>query len=100
MHPSKFDDKALERLYEAILTLKDKQECSRFFQDLCTVSELQSLSQRVEVAEMLRNDMTYQEIARRTHASTVTIARVNRALEYGADGYALVFDRMENNTKE
>ena len=74
-----------------------KKKCYDFFEDLCTVNELQSLSQRFEVAEMLKEKRTYMEIAQETGASTATISRVNRSLNYGNDGYSLVFDRIKKN---
>ena len=85
---------AVDHLFDAILCLKDKTECYNFFEDLCTVNELLSLSQRFEVAAMLKDHKTYLEIAERTGASTATISRVNRSLNYGNDGYELVFERM------
>ncbi|MCI9201600.1 MAG: TrpR YerC/YecD [Lachnospiraceae bacterium] len=85
---------AVDYLFAAILSLKDKEECYTFFEDLCTVNELLSLSQRFEVASMLRNHKTYLEIAEKTGASTATISRVNRSLNYGNDGYEIVFSRM------
>jgi TrpR-related protein YerC/YecD len=85
---------AVDHLFEAILTLESKEECYKFFEDLCTINELQSLSQRYEVASMLSKKKTYLEIADETGASTATISRVNRSLNYGNDGYALVFDRL------
>lgn len=87
---------AVDFLFEAILTLKDKEECYHFFEDLCTVNELLSLSQRFEVAAMLKDHKTYLEIAEKTGASTATISRVNRSLNYGSDGYELIFDRLQN----
>jgi TrpR-related protein YerC/YecD len=84
----------LERLFEAILTLKSKEECYTFFEDICTVNELFSLSQRFEVARMLRLQKTYLEIAEQTGASTATISRVNRSLNYGNDGYDMLFERL------
>ncbi len=87
---------AVDYLFEAILSLKDKEECYTFFEDICTVNELLSLSQRFEVASMLRNHKTYLDIADKTGASTATISRVNRSLNYGNDGYEMVFTRMEN----
>lgn len=87
----------IDLLYEAILTLKDKQECRDFFSDVCTVNELLSLSQRFEVAKMLRAKRTYQEITEQTGASTATISRVNRSLNYGNDGYQMVLERLENS---
>ena len=86
--------KAVDELFEAILTLEDKEECYRFFEDVCTINELLSISQRFEVAKMLLEKNTYLDIAERTGASTATISRVNRALMYGQDGYALVFGRL------
>lgn len=85
---------AVDHLFEAILSLKDKEECYIFFEDVCTVNELLSLSQRFEVARMLRTQKTYLDIAQKTGASTATISRVNRSLNYGNDGYDMVFSRM------
>ena len=90
----KIRTEAVDSLFEAILTLENKEECYSFFEDLCTVNELLSLSQRFEVATMLRRHDTYLKIAEKTGASTATISRVNRSLNYGDDGYALVFARM------
>ncbi len=87
---------AVDHLFDAILSLREKEECYTFFEDLCTVNELLSLSQRFEVAAMLRSGKTYLEIADKTGASTATISRVNRSLNYGNDGYEMVFNRMEN----
>lgn len=86
---------AVDHLFDAILSLENKEECYNFFEDLCTVNELLSLSQRFEVATMLRERKTYLEIAEKTGASTATISRVNRSLNYGTDGYELIFKRME-----
>lgn len=91
----KIRTEAVDQLFEAILNLKDKEECYLFFEDVCTVNELLSLSQRFEVAKMLRDHKTYLEIAEKTGASTATISRVNRSLNYGNDGYEMVFDRMQ-----
>ena len=82
----------VDYLFEAILSLKNKEECYTFFEDICTVNELLSLSQRFEVAGMLRAHKTYLE----TGASTATISRVNRSLNYGNDGYDMVFKRLSN----
>ena len=84
----------VDHLFDAILSLETKEECYDFFEDLCTVNELLSLSQRFEVASMLRNHKTYLEIAEKTGASTATISRVNCSLSYGNDGYQLVFERL------
>ena len=85
---------AVDYLFDAILSLKNRDECYAYFDDICTVNELLSLSQRFEVAAMLRNKKTYIEIAEKTGASTATISRVNRSLNYGNDGYDLVFARI------
>ena len=85
---------AVNHLFDAILSLENKEECYRFFEDVCTVNELLSLSQRYEVARMLRAQKTYLDIAEKTGASTAKISRVNRALNYGNDGYDMVFERV------
>ncbi len=85
---------AVDYLFDAVLSLETRDECYSFFEDLCTVNELLSLSQRFEVAAMLKDHKTYLEIAEKTGASTATISRVNRSLNYGNDGYELVFGRM------
>ena len=85
---------SVDDLCDAILSLKTRDECYRFFEDVCTVNELTSLSQRFAVAKMLTEKKTYLEIAQETGASTATISRVNRALIYGSDGYTMVLDRL------
>ncbi len=87
--------KAVEELFKAILTLENMDECYNFFEDVCTINEILSLSQRFEVARMLTQGKTYLEIADQTGASTATISRVNRSLNYGNDGYQMVFEKME-----
>ncbi len=89
---------AADCLFDAILTLRDREECYRFFEDVCTVNELQALSQRFEVAHMLRDNRTYMDIAEITGASTATISRVNRSLNYGHDGYDLVLGRLREQS--
>jgi len=96
----KIRTEAVDNLFEAILNLKNKEECYLFFEDVCTVNELLSLSQRFEVAKMLRERKTYLEIAEKTGASTATISRVNRSLNYGNDGYEMVFNRLEDKDRE
>lgn len=86
---------AVDHLFEAILCLKNKEECYTFFEDVCTINELLSVSQRFEVARMLREKKTYLEISEKTGASTATISRVNRSLTYGNDGYEMVFERLQ-----
>lgn len=90
----KLKTEAVDSLFDAVLCLKTREECYSFFEDLCTVNELLSLSQRFEVASMLKKQKTYLEIAERTGASTATISRVNRSLNYGNDGYEMVFERL------
>lgn len=82
-------------LYEAILSLKDLDECRKFFSDLCTVAELRAMEQRFEVAMLLSEGMIYNDILERTGASSATISRVNRSLQYGADGYQAVLPRIK-----
>ena len=82
------------RFFKAVLTLKTVDECYAFFEDVCTINELLSISQRLEVAHMLTESRTYLDIAEKTGASTATISRVNRSLNYGNDGYDMVFSRM------
>ena len=93
----KIKTEAVDHLFEAVLTLENAEECYAFFEDVCTVNELQALSQRFEVAHMLRNSQTYMDIAETTGASTATISRVNRSLNYGHDGYDLVIGRLSEN---
>jgi TrpR-related protein YerC/YecD len=83
-----------EQLFKAILELKDLDECYQFFDDLCTISELQSLAQRLEVAQMLKLRKTYDTIQNETGASTATISRVRRCVDYGSGGYNIVLDRL------
>ncbi|MCM1058195.1 MAG: YerC/YecD family TrpR-related protein [Firmicutes bacterium] len=92
----KIKTEAVNSLFDAILCLESREECYSFFEDLCTVNELLSLSQRFEVAAMLKSHKTYLEIAEKTGASTATISRVNRSLNYGNDGYEMIFSRLEN----
>ena len=90
----------VDHLFEAILTLKDKEECYTFFEDVCTINELLSISQRYEVAKLLREGQTYLDISNATGASTATISRVNRSLNYGNDGYDLVLERVHEKEAE
>lgn len=95
--PIKRDDKNLEFLFNAILKLEDIDECYDFFEDLCTVQELKSLSQRIVVAKMLSEKSVYTDIVSETGASTATISRVNRSLQYGCDGYDKIFERLKED---
>ena len=90
----------LDALFDAVLLLRDRSECYRFFEDVCTISELKSIAQRFDVAKKLDEGVTYQEISQQLGASTATISRVNRSLNYGNDGYELVFGRMEKKETE
>lgn len=92
---NKLKSDALDHLFQAILTLKSMDECYDFFEDLCTVQELKAFSQRFQVAHMLHNKNVYSDIVSATGASTATISRVNRSLNYGCDGYRIVFDRLK-----
>lgn len=96
----KIHTEAVDELFTAILSLKNKEECYLFFEDVCTVNELLSLSQRFEVARMLMEKKTYLDIAEKTGASTATISRVNRSLNYGNDGYEMVLSRIKNGETE
>lgn len=92
---SKIESKEITELFEAILLLDNIEECYRFFEDICTINELQALAQRLEVAKMLNEKKTYLDIADTTGASTATISRINRCLNYGADGYNLILRRLK-----
>ena len=83
-----------EEMYQAILQMQTVEECMKFFDDLCTVTELQAMEQRYQVATLLHQGMIYNDILGITGASSATISRVNRSLQYGADGYALAFERL------
>ncbi len=91
----KLRDEQNDRLCQAVLALKTVEEAYQFFEDICTIGELKALSQRMEVARMLSEGCTYESIVETTGASTATISRVKRCLNYGADGYQLVLDRMK-----
>ncbi|MBN1623012.1 MAG: hypothetical protein JXN10_03380 [Clostridia bacterium] len=90
----KIKNQHIDILFKAILELKNTEECYMFFEDICTVSELNAIAQRLEVARMLKNKKTYSEISEESGASAATISRVNRCLNYGADGYNLILERM------
>ena len=89
-----------EMMYKAILSLENMDECIQFFDDLCTVSELQAMEQRFQVAWLLSKGMIYNDILQETGASSATISRVKRSLQYGHDGYAAVFDRLEDREEK
>ena len=93
----KLRDKSTDLLFDAILTLKDVEECYAFFEDICTVKEIKSIAQRLLVAQMLTEKCVYSDIVKKTGASSATISRVNRSLSYGNDGYQMVFDRLRED---
>lgn len=94
-YESKLKNSETDDLFKAVLLLKDEEECYRFFEDICTIKELQAIAQRFQVAKLLASRKTYNEIEAITSASTATISRVNRCLLYGADGYQLILKRMK-----
>ena len=97
---SKIKDESVDFLFQAILSLKTVDECYNFFEDLCTVPEIKAMSQRLLVAHMLSTKRVYSDIVAETGASTATISRDNRSLNYGCDGYALVFGRLDAKNGE
>ena len=97
MFEPKVKNRQTDMLMNAVIRLHDLEDAYRFFEDLCTIPEIRSISQRLEVADLLRKKETYQRIAEETGASSATISRVNRALNYGADGYNRVLDDMEKS---
>ena len=96
----KIENKLTEQLCKAILSLKTTQEVSHFLEDVCTISEYRALAQRFEVARLLDEGIKYEDIVARTGASTATISRVRKFLDYGADGYGMVLSRLEENGKK
>ncbi|WP_160724251.1 YerC/YecD family TrpR-related protein [Bacillus sp. USDA818B3_A] len=102
MQINKLRGKELDQLFQAVLSLQDLEECYRFFDDLCTINEIQSLAQRLDVARMLREGNTYHKIETETGASTATISRVKRCLNFGNDTYEMVLERIkeEKQTEE
>lgn len=99
-HISKLKNKETDELFEAILSLEDLEECYRFFEDICTIKEIKSITQRLQVAKFLRLEKTYNEIEELTGASTATISRVNRVLNYGEEGYTIALDRLGYEKKK
>lgn len=91
---SRIKNEQTDKLFEAILSLENLEECYRFFEDVCTIKEIQAISQRLEVAKLLKANKTYNEIEEETGASTATISRINRSLHYGVEGYTLVFKKL------
>ena len=97
---SGFHSEDMEKFYKAILSLKNENECAGFFEDICTVKELKDMAQRLGVAQMLRDGMSYQNVSAKIGASTATISRVNRCLMYGNGGYNTVLERLSNDSKK
>ena len=93
------ESESLNQLFDAILALKDREECSKFFEDICTIKEIQDISQRLEVAQMLSQGISYTTICKETGASTATISRVSRAYNYGDDGYKNIIAKMKGTEK-
>ena len=93
-YESKFKRDDIDQLFKAILSLENEEECYRFFEDICTINELHAFAQRLNVAKLLSDKKTYTEIENETMASTATISRINKFLLYGADGYKIVLDRI------
>ena len=97
---TKLHDENVDFLFDAILTLKNREECYKFFEDLCTVAELRAMEQRFEVAKMLRQEKVYTEIMQKTNASSATISRVNRMMNYGTGCLGEVLDRLPDDEDE
>ena len=95
VYESKIERADVDELFEAILSLENREECYRFFTDVCTINEILAIAQRMQVAKLLSQGKTYSEIEEITKASTATISRINKCLVYGADGYKLVLDRLK-----
>ncbi len=93
-YESSFKDELIEELYRAILALDSMEECNKFFEDICSIKELQSISQRLKVAKMLNDNVTYTEIEKETGVSTATISRISKCLNYGPGGYDLVLRKL------
>lgn len=99
-YDSKFKRDDIDELFDAVLTLKDREDCYRFFEDICTIDEIHAIAQRLQVAKLLSKKKTYSEIEAITKASTATISRINKCLVYGADGYQRVLERLANQKKK
>lgn len=94
-----FRSESIDRLFEAILLLKDKDDCYTFFEDLCTITELQDMAQRLDAADLLLQGMNYQNISKTLGISTATISRVSRCLNYGTGGYKDLLERVRESKK-
>jgi TrpR-related protein YerC/YecD len=98
-YESKYRREDIDELFDGILTLRDREDCYRFFEDICTINEIHSIAQRLQVAKLLSEKKTYNEIEKVTKASTATISRINKCIVYGADGYRRVLERLNNDKK-
>ena len=99
-YESKLKRDDIDQLFDAVLTLEDREDCYRFFEDICTINEIHAISQRLQVAKLLSEKKTYSEIESITSASTATISRINKCLLYGADGYKRVLGRLKGEDEE
>ena len=99
-YESKLKRDDIDQLFDAVLTLEDREDCYRFFEDICTINEIHAISQRLQVAKLLSEKKTYSEIEAITSASTATISRINKCLLYGADGYKRVLERLAGDEGE
>lgn len=96
-YESKLKSEEMDLLFNAILSLRDTEECYKFFEDVATINEIKALAQRIHVAKLLSEKKTYTEIAEVTGASTATISRVNRCVNYGSNGYNIVLERIKED---
>ena len=97
---SKLKSEEVDELFKAILLLENDEECYRFFEDICTINEVRAIAQRLHVAKLLNEKKTYNEVEEETKASTATISRINKCLNYGADGYKVVLDKLDNKNQD
>lgn len=93
-YESRIKSDQVDRLFEAVLSLETEDECYMFFEDICTIKEIQAIAQRLEVAKLLKANKTYNEIEEETGASTATISRINRSLNYGVNGYNMILKKL------
>ncbi len=99
-YESKFKRSDIDELFDGVLTLRTREDCYRFFEDICTINEIHAIAQRLQVAKLLSERKTYSEIEKLTNASTATISRINKCIVYGADGYRRVLERLEAEKKK
>ena len=95
-YESKLKREDIDQLFDAVLTLEDREDCYRFFEDICTINEIHAIAQRLQVAKLLSEKKTYSEIEAITKASTATISRINKCLVYGAEGYKRILEKMKD----